>query len=282
MKHRFKETVSLLIGTILVSIGILWIVACLTLPAQAEDTPTEKQENPAIQVSDQEIIVGYAKEVRRFNNEDHSVIKNLIEDANLYWEKSGKCTKIKKIIKDLCKAYDIFTTLLIGDAQIHRCLLSRGYVGFLTADKIIFIDNKANGDRLLTIAMGNVKFLRGSVYITGDYAHQVHKEELITFKKGVKIADKNDVKITGVQTSIEKFQDNHRDATITIKDDLDKLYPQIRYLWSALSKQIAEDTDKEDQNTVWTSVFVYDLKTDNEIAEGGVKFKIFIRKTRAD
>ena len=107
----------------------------------------------------------------------------------------------------------ISTTILIENAALHRYSLAGEYIGFLKANKIIYIVNTATGEILVTLAVGNVKFLRYNIYITSHCALQDIKDGLITFKFGGedkdkgkdtdKDKDKGKVKIIDVRDSVK-------------------------------------------------------------------------------
>lgn len=65
------------------------------------------------------------------------------------------------------------------------------------------------------------------------------------------------------------FSARAEDAPASEKNEV---YAQTSKLSLILLEQITKDQDKEILDTVWTSIFVYDLLTGNQIAKGGVKF----------
>ena len=295
MKRTFEETISLLIGAIIISIGIVLI----TFSARAEDTPASekkddsdmkqtgaKQGDATIQREDSppdvQVIVGHAEETERYFDKENGIIKRMSTlDAEMHRYSSAEDTR------QILERVDITsTTILTGNAEMHRYSLAEEYVGFLKADKMIFIIDKARDERLLTIAMGNVEFFRDNIYITSDYAHQDHKKNRITFESEDKDTfesedkDKGKVKITDVRISVNKLRnqikttgnpDKFRDEVKATRD-VDKVYTQARTLSLFLLKQIADDQKNEILDAVWTSVFIYDLGTGNQIAKDGVKF----------
>ena len=118
--------------------------------------------------------------------------------------------------------------------------------------------------------------------------HQDHKTGLITFRFGSEDKDtdkdKDKVKITDVRESIKdilfreqikiiespnKFRDQVR-----IAKNVDKFYTQASVLSSELLKQIEEDQGNKFLDTVWATVFTYDVRTESQTAEGGVKFSV--------
>ena len=314
MKRKFERPSFQLMCVPHVSIGILWIVIYLiTLPVRAESTPAperkvddndvkqtgEKQGGTTSQVEksgsdnssgvsadiypieEKEIVVGYAKNTTRsFYEEDNTVqkedgiVQKLLKDVQI-----GCCGKTKGIIERTLKDKKrIATIVLSGDAEMHSCFLVAGYVGFLKADKIIFI--YANGERQLTVAMGNVKFLSTDTYITADCACQEYENNRVTFETfedKVKIADKDKVKIRHVQTSINKIGKQLDKVNNQVKTawDLNEAYDLFREVSEKLLENITKDEDIEDQDTILSSIFVYDRETGAQKAEGGVRFKIY-------
>lgn len=292
MKRTFEETISPLIGAVIISIGIVLI----TFSARAEDAPASekkddsdmkqtraKQEDPTIQTKgsplDGEVLVGGAEGTTRKTYEGNSIITTILTEHIELTEhiKTNPDSLIKNAIQDLEPVDGTVATILTGGAEVHRYLLTGEYIGFIKADKIIFIDDKVLGNRLLAIAAGDVKFLRDNIYITSGFAHQDYMKARTTFES------KDNVKITDVRISIDKLRDKlniirNRDKVrpeVKITRDVDKVYAQASKLSLRLSEQIEKDQDNEVLDTVWTSVFIYDRVTGNQIARGGVKFSLY-------
>ena len=301
MKYTFEENTSLFIRAIIINImSLCFFINLITYSARAEDTPTpdKKIEDSDVKNQPKEIIAGYAQKVIRFLGEEgdigaaemQKVISALGKKDDIgaaemqkmirfLGEENDMVTKIRIGDKEVnlsepTKKNHLVTTMLIGEADMHRCLSvgeHSAYMGFLQADKIVFIDNNLLRERLHTIAIGNVTFLRSNIYITSDCAHRDDAKKRITFE--------DNVKITNVETSIDKLVEVIDNFKIK-EDDKDEmsLYRRCKALSLALLKQIADDEkNEEDQDTVWSSTFIYesDPKKDKRIAEGGVEFKIY-------
>ena len=263
MKRTFEETVSLLIGAIIVSIGILGLVICLiTLPVQAADTPT-----PETKIDDSNTKQTGTKQGDLTPRVEDSPPDNSspVNPADIPPTEEVIIGGAEETIRHLDPP--MVTIILTGNAKMHRCTQAGQYIGFLMADKIIFKENRETGKRTHTIAKGNVRFLRQNIYITSEFARQNHQKNRITFK--------NDVKITDVQISIDQVIDQlkvPRDLN-EFPRDLNEVYTVVNAISLFLLGTIQKNENIGGQDKVSTSVFVYNLVTGKRIAKGGVRFK---------
>ena len=277
--------VKLMIQKVFINYLVICFIGILLFPMVVfTDEEGEKQGDPTPIVVDKEdekppyeIIVGYSKEMRRFvDKEDKTVTPMLIEALDKH-----KCSYAKEGRKVLDKKDNIVTTILIGDADLHRHLpvdnifgIVGSYMGFLKADKIMFVDDNLSGERLLTIAVGNVNFLRGNIYITSHCAYQNHMDgqnrtkHLITFE--------GDVRIANVTSSVNKVRHKLFEDGYNIdfeSKDVSKVYDAFKEL--SLKFLCQFEKDKESHEVVLSSIFHYDSMTGKRIVEGGVSFKIY-------